>query len=324
MRFIPSTEMKITLAPDQAEMLSSAETIREIIRENPDRVMAFDIFDGGQLIGFVLVDRFEERKYFLWEYAIDTRFQNRHRGTQALAEFIDLLALRYGAAEITTTYLFGNEHAKHVYEKVGFVETDMVDEPDCHEVNMAYAVGEGQRDETRGQTAGSARVIVSRETCRCDGFWARKSAASIQPLAAVCDGEIVHQICAAYLACCSEGMPMADMACSLLKPRFFIRLLRFSRRSFSMPRVSPRFSPMAMPRLSPIIMPLASMPLLRLHILFITSVISAVMGMWHFSSMASLRACTGLVSSNSVFRKPISSLSSLDAPRWITIRRIRS
>ncbi len=26
--------------------------------------------------------------------------------------------------------------AKHVYEKVGFVETDVVDEPDCHEVNM--------------------------------------------------------------------------------------------------------------------------------------------------------------------------------------------
>ena len=39
---------------------------------------------------------------------------------------------------ITTTYIYGNDHAKHIYEKVGFVETDVVDEPDCHEVNMAY------------------------------------------------------------------------------------------------------------------------------------------------------------------------------------------
>ena len=37
----------------------------------------------------------------------------------ALIEFIDYLRV-------------------HHYEKVGFVETDVVDEPDCHEVNMAY------------------------------------------------------------------------------------------------------------------------------------------------------------------------------------------
>jgi len=102
--------------------------------------MAFDILDGDELIGFVLVDRFEERKYFLWEYAIDRSFQNRHKGTKALIAFIDYLKTRHEAKEITTTYIWGNEHAKHVYEKVGFVETDVVDEPDCHEVNMAYRV----------------------------------------------------------------------------------------------------------------------------------------------------------------------------------------
>lgn len=39
---------------------------------------------------------------------------------------------------MTTTYIWGNEHAKHVYEKVGFVETDVVDEDGIHEVNMIY------------------------------------------------------------------------------------------------------------------------------------------------------------------------------------------
>ena len=76
----------------------------------------------------------------MWEYAIDIRFQNQHKGTRALIEFIDYLKVHHGAKEITTTYIYGNDRAKHVYEKVGFVETDVVDEPDCHEVNMAYHV----------------------------------------------------------------------------------------------------------------------------------------------------------------------------------------
>ena len=41
---------------------------------------------------------------------------------------------------MTTTYVFGNVYAKRMYESVGFVETDVVDEPDCHEVNMRYEV----------------------------------------------------------------------------------------------------------------------------------------------------------------------------------------
>lgn len=138
MVFVDSTDMKITLPPEQAEMLSSKETIREIIKKNPDTVMAYDIYDEGKLIGFVLVHRFEEKKYFLWEFAIDQCHQNQRKGTKALIAFIEYMKTDFGAVEITTTYIYGNEHAKHVYEKVGFVETDVVDEPDCHEVNMAY------------------------------------------------------------------------------------------------------------------------------------------------------------------------------------------
>lgn len=48
--FVDSTDMKITLPPEQAEMLSSKETIREIIKKNPDTVMAYDIYDEGELI----------------------------------------------------------------------------------------------------------------------------------------------------------------------------------------------------------------------------------------------------------------------------------
>ena len=138
MRFVRSEEMKVELAPGQEEMLSTKETIKKIIKDNPDTVMAFDIFEGEELIGFVLVHCFEPRKYFLWEYAIDVKHQNRRKGTQALREFLAYMKAEHEAEEITTTYIYGNEHAKRMYERVGFTETDVVDEPDCHEVNMAY------------------------------------------------------------------------------------------------------------------------------------------------------------------------------------------
>lgn len=138
--FVKSTEMKISLAPDQEGMLSTKETIKTIIRDNPDTVLAFDIFDENDLIGFILVNRFEEHKYFFGEYAIDISHQNKHKGTVALKKFIDLMRIRYDAKVITTTYIYGNDHAKHIYEKMGFEETDVVDEQDCHEVNMAYYI----------------------------------------------------------------------------------------------------------------------------------------------------------------------------------------
>ena len=50
MTFVRSTEMKISLTPEQAEMLSTKEDIKKIVRDNPDTVMAFDIYDENDLI----------------------------------------------------------------------------------------------------------------------------------------------------------------------------------------------------------------------------------------------------------------------------------
>ena len=82
MEFYSSAEMKISLAPEQTEWLSSYDDIRTIIKDNPDTVMAFDIYDSGDLIGFVLVHRFGERKFFIWEYAIDIDHQDQHKFNQ--------------------------------------------------------------------------------------------------------------------------------------------------------------------------------------------------------------------------------------------------
>ncbi len=87
-----------------------------------------------------MIRKYEDGGFFLWDYAIDYKYQNKKYGTNALKSFIKYLKENYSAKAVSTTYIYGNEIAAHVYEKVGFVETDVVDEDDIHEVNMLLLV----------------------------------------------------------------------------------------------------------------------------------------------------------------------------------------
>lgn len=80
---------------------------------------------------------FEGNGFFLWNFAIDSAYQNQHYGQRALRELLAMLKQEHHAKVVTTTYTVGNDHAKYVYEKVGFWETDVVDGNGIHEVNMA-------------------------------------------------------------------------------------------------------------------------------------------------------------------------------------------
>ena len=128
--------MKIHLAKEQEDNLQTPENIK--ICCGYDVVIAFDIILNDEVIGFAMFEKVSKRTYFLWDYAIDLKEQNKGYGTEALIQLGILLKKEYGVKKMTTTYIWGNEHAKHVYEKVGFVETDVVDEPYCHEVNMKW------------------------------------------------------------------------------------------------------------------------------------------------------------------------------------------
>jgi predicted GNAT family N-acyltransferase len=50
------------------------------------------------------------------------------------------LKIKYRANNVTTTYTYGNNHAKHIYESIGFIETDTVEEDGIHEVNMIIEI----------------------------------------------------------------------------------------------------------------------------------------------------------------------------------------
>ena len=137
-KFIKTNEMKIKVLKEQEKNLSSKEKIIKHI--NDDNVVAFDIYNDKEIIGFAMLKEFDDNSYFLWNYAIDYKYQNKGLGTKSLKELINFMIKEYKMKIMTTTYTYGINHAKHIYEKVGFIETDIVCENNCHEVNMSYKV----------------------------------------------------------------------------------------------------------------------------------------------------------------------------------------
>lgn len=133
-QFRESKGILIQLTEEQQKQISSFETIQSMIGE-PD-ILAYDIYLDSRCIGFAMLRMYSKNGVFLWDYAIESKCQNKGYGTEALKCLLKFLKSTLDIKEITTTYIWGNEHAKHIYEKVGFIETDVVDEDDIHEVNM--------------------------------------------------------------------------------------------------------------------------------------------------------------------------------------------
>ena len=136
MRFERTKKMNISVLKEQEKQLSSKEKIQEALLD--ENVLGFNICLDDLVIGFVMVKQFAPESYFLWDYAIGYNYQNKNYGTTALKEFIKFMEANYNMKVLTTTYIWGNSHAKHIYEKIGFIETDIVNQQDCHEVNMIY------------------------------------------------------------------------------------------------------------------------------------------------------------------------------------------
>ncbi|MBQ6172070.1 MAG: GNAT family N-acetyltransferase [Clostridia bacterium] len=141
MKLVPSKEMKINLLPDQEDYLCTKETIREIFAKDEKNIcLAFDIYMEDQLVGFAMFCEQMKGIFFLWNFAIDAQYQHKGIGTKALQEVLAYMLSHYHVKVFSTTYSWGNEHAKKLYEIVGFYEVNVVEEDDYKEVNMIYAV----------------------------------------------------------------------------------------------------------------------------------------------------------------------------------------
>lgn len=109
-----------------------------VYRHNRARVIG--IADDGTMIGAALVRDLDDEPacYDLQQFMIDARFQGKGCGTAALRMLLAELEKerKYNCAEVCVKK--NDAAARHVYEKVGFVDTGYIDEetPDC--LNLMY------------------------------------------------------------------------------------------------------------------------------------------------------------------------------------------
>ncbi|MCF0117454.1 MAG: GNAT family N-acetyltransferase [Bacilli bacterium] len=135
MEFRKSDGLKIFLNDKDLTQISTIYRINNACKQA--NVLAYDIYNNNNLIGFIMLRKFQEGMY-IWDFAIDSHEQNQGFGTLALQEILDKMYEEHGAKYFTVSYTKGNNHARHIYEKVGFNQTSFEGEEDVPEINMEY------------------------------------------------------------------------------------------------------------------------------------------------------------------------------------------
>lgn len=133
-----NTYDQIELMEEQYKQISSESIIKSALMQ--DNCLGFYAYEEQDIIGFALLREFSKNQFFLWDFIIGYKYQGCGKGKQFLKSLVDILRSDYSAQIITTTYIYGNDVAKNLYESFGFKETDVVNENGIHEINMKLIV----------------------------------------------------------------------------------------------------------------------------------------------------------------------------------------
>ena len=88
----------------------------------------FAIYDDDTIVGFIMMGYYEVKRYYtLWEFMIDSKYQNKGYGRQALKLGLNFVKEKFGSVDIYTGVTPGNTIAKKLYESVGFESTGLVE-----------------------------------------------------------------------------------------------------------------------------------------------------------------------------------------------------
>ena len=78
MKIIRTTQFQIALSDADRKQLSSKTRIKQALTD--PNILSYDIWDGDARIGFAMLRPFNENGFFLWNFAIDSAYQNQHYG----------------------------------------------------------------------------------------------------------------------------------------------------------------------------------------------------------------------------------------------------
>lgn len=94
-----------------------------------DTAFPFAIYSDEVLIGFIMFGYYEKKRYYtLWKFLIDEKYQNKGYGREALKRGVAYMKEKFGAKNIYTGVVLGNERAKHLYSSVGFMLTGIIED----------------------------------------------------------------------------------------------------------------------------------------------------------------------------------------------------
>jgi diamine N-acetyltransferase len=119
----------LKVAPEQERFVASNAV--SIAQAYFDRDIAWfrAIYASDTPVGFVMLhDEPAERKYYLWRFMVDHRYQKLGYGARALNQVIEYVRQRPGAHECLTSVVPGEGSPGFFYEKLGFAYTGDIDE----------------------------------------------------------------------------------------------------------------------------------------------------------------------------------------------------
>ncbi len=88
----------------------------------------FAIYNDDVIIGFIMFGFYESRKqYTLWKFLIDKQYQNKGYGKEALLQGIQYAKEQFRCTELYTGVAIENQVAEHLYEKIGFKKTGLIE-----------------------------------------------------------------------------------------------------------------------------------------------------------------------------------------------------
>jgi diamine N-acetyltransferase len=122
-----SAVVGLMVTPEQADFVSpNLYSLAEAYVEPTWTPLA--IYAGDDLVGFAMFGRDDETgNWWLMRYMIDAQHQGRGYGTAALPVLVDVMVKRTGCGEIFLNYSPGNDVARRLYARMGFVPTGEVD-----------------------------------------------------------------------------------------------------------------------------------------------------------------------------------------------------
>ena len=119
---------RLEVRPDQEKFVAPKATILARAWAYRDaRSQAFMIYDGETPVGLVLYPDYEdpeenEYSYDFDQLLIDARWQGRGYGTETVKQILAMMEADGKYDKVTLCYVEGNDGARRLYEKFGFVQ----------------------------------------------------------------------------------------------------------------------------------------------------------------------------------------------------------